>query len=352
MSRYFVRWRTCAVSRGASWNRRTWPCDSCGARQQRRFARLQIAKDLTARGPAHGFGRHIASSACASSAIGLARDHDDGVAWSRESTRRGQRSGTSRGCSRPARDRSSLAASGAAEKVVRLVEQDLVRQAGAAPQRHSRGSSVSRYLALSWCDIFDRSMTTLTSGWRSARASSRALRRRIVAAEHDDARQRFERPIVALGIDDAHAVALQDQLLAQQARQPRLAGARLAGDQNRAAAHGEADRRRRRADARAAAAGGPSARRTAAAAATRAGCSRRRPAGPVPGIDFVGDRAQRGAAPGDRDADLARVEQIVIVLRVADADGVVNRDAAARAAPAEGRSTWRPPAAGPSGGRD
>ena len=48
--------------------------------------------------------------------------------------------------------------------------------------------------------------------------------------------------------------------------------------------------------------------------------------GPVPSIDFVGDGAQRGAAPFDRDADLARVEQIVVVFRVADADGVVNRD--------------------------
>ena len=53
--------------------------------------------------------------------------------------------------------------------------------------------------------------------------------------------QRFERSIVAFRIDDADAIALQDRLLAQQARQPRFAGARLAGDQNRPAAHGEAD---------------------------------------------------------------------------------------------------------------
>ena len=43
------------------------------------------------------------------------------------------------------------------------------------------------------------------------------------------------------------------------------------------------------------------------------------------GNHFVSDGAQRRAAPFDGHADLARVEQVVIVLRVADADRVVNR---------------------------
>ena len=67
------------------------------------------------------------------------------------------------------------------------------------------------------------------------------VRRRIVPAENDDTRQRLEGPIIAFRIDHAHAVPLKDRLLAHQARQPRFAGARLTGDQNRPAAHGEAD---------------------------------------------------------------------------------------------------------------
>ena len=43
------------------------------------------------------------------------------------------------------------------------------------------------------------------------------------------------------------------------------------------------------------------------------------------GNHFVSDGAQRRAAPFDGDADLARVEQVVIVLGVADADRVVDR---------------------------
>ena len=43
--------------------------------------------------------------------------------------------------------------------------------------------------------------------------------------------------------------------------------------------------------------------------------------------DFIGDGSQRRATPAHRDAQFARVDQIVIVLGVADADGVVQRGA-------------------------
>mgnify|MGYP003335827617 CR=1 FL=1 len=59
------------------------------------------------------------------------------------------------------------------------------------------------------------------------------------AAEHRHAGKRFERGVVPLGVDHAHAVAVQDQLLAEQAGNPRLARSRVAADEDVAAPHGE-----------------------------------------------------------------------------------------------------------------
>ena len=41
--------------------------------------------------------------------------------------------------------------------------------------------------------------------------------------------------------------------------------------------------------------------------------------------DFIGNRAQRRTAPSDRYPDFAGIEEIVVVLGVADSDRVVNR---------------------------
>ena len=129
------------------------------------------------------------------------------------------------------------------EVVVRLVEQDLVRQPGPAPQRRRAAAAACAGTRSSHdARSSTRSMMTLTSGWRSARASSRARGGGSSPPERDDARQRFERAVVAFGIDDADTVALQDQLLAEQAGQPRFPGAGFAGDEDRPAANGQADR--------------------------------------------------------------------------------------------------------------
>src|SRR6185436_6638376 len=66
--------------------------------------------------------------------------------------------------------------------------------------------------------------------------------RRLVAAKPQDVWQRFQRPVIAFRIDDAEAIALQDQLFADQSRKPGLPGPRLAGDQDRSTADGQLHR--------------------------------------------------------------------------------------------------------------
>ncbi|MEZ5287891.1 MAG: hypothetical protein R2712_24445 [Vicinamibacterales bacterium] len=65
----------------------------------------------------------------------------------------------------------------------------------------------------------------------------------ILSAEDDHAGQAAERQEVAFRVDGAEAVALEDELLAQQARKSRLAGSGLAPDEDRAATHGKPHRR-------------------------------------------------------------------------------------------------------------
>jgi hypothetical protein len=59
----------------------------------------------------------------------------------------------------------------------------------------------------------------------AVRVSQRATqiawrRRRVVSTEHREAGKSFERAVVPFRIDHAHAVPVQNQLLAEQARQP------------------------------------------------------------------------------------------------------------------------------------
>jgi len=57
--------------------------------------------------------------------------------------------------------------------------------------------------------------------WVSQSATQIArCRRRVVPAEYRDAGKQLESPVVAFRIDHAQAVAMQDQSLAEQARQP------------------------------------------------------------------------------------------------------------------------------------
>ncbi len=59
----------------------------------------------------------------------------------------------------------------------------------------------------------------------------------VFAAEHGDAGQRFQRAIIALGIDHAHAVSMEDQLLAEEPGHPRLSRLDVTGDEHVASAH-------------------------------------------------------------------------------------------------------------------
>jgi hypothetical protein len=129
----------------------------------------------------------------------------------------------------------------ATEVVVGFVEQNLVRQSGFAPERHElrqqRAHVLDLFAVRYFREIDDRADVRMPQRPRQLAS----VRRRIVAGERDDARQRLERSIVAFGIDDADAIALQNELFAQQPGEPRLAGARLAGDENRSSANRQAD---------------------------------------------------------------------------------------------------------------
>jgi len=128
----------------------------------------------------------------------------------------------------------------AAEKVVRFVDKDLVRQPDGATQRHEHLKQCLYVLTFFGVRDFRE-----VDDDADVRVAERAheftrLRRWVIAAEGDDTRKRFERAIVAFRIDDAEAVALQNRLLAEQAGEPRFAGAGFAGDQNRPPSNGEA----------------------------------------------------------------------------------------------------------------
>lgn len=62
------------------------------------------------------------------------------------------------------------------------------------------------------------------------------------AAQHHDAGQGFEAGVVAFRIHDARAVPLENQLLAEQPGDPRLARLGIADNQDVATANGQRDR--------------------------------------------------------------------------------------------------------------
>ena len=118
---------------------------------------------------------------------------------------------------------------------------------------------------------------------------------------------------------------MKNRLFAQQACQPRLAGAGLTGDEDRPPANGETDL--------VSVVLTPEDEASATHLAGRQARLLRHPPNVVghgdgsrASDDLVGHRPQRGAAPLDRDTDFARIEQIVVVFGVADADRVVDRD--------------------------
>ena len=122
---------------------------------------------------------------------------------------------------------------------MRFVEEDLVGESGAPAQRVEQRQHRSQVLAASMVRHVRQIDDHAEAGMAERACELPRARRRILSAERDDAGQVAERLIVPLGIDDAQAVALQDQLFAEQPRQPRLAAARFAGDQDRPSADGE-----------------------------------------------------------------------------------------------------------------
>ena len=86
-------------------------------------------------------------------------------------------------------------------------------------------------------------MMTLTSGWRSVRTSSRDRGGGSSPPSLKTCGSVSSDTVIAFRIDDAEAVALQDQLFADQSGEPGLASPRLAGDQDRSTARQPAPRR-------------------------------------------------------------------------------------------------------------
>ena len=101
-----------------------------------------------------------------------------------------------------------------------------MRQAGPAPQhvqRRQTASDVSHlFIVRQTREVNDHAAVRIAK-----RAQQLAWRRRsIFASEHGHAGQAFERAVVAFRIDGAHAIAVQNQLLAEQTRDPRFSGFR------------------------------------------------------------------------------------------------------------------------------
>ena len=159
----------------------------------------------------------------------------------------------------------------------------------------------------------------------SQRAQQLARRRRSVfASEHGHAGQAFERAVVSFRIDGTHAIAVQNQLLAQQARDPGLSGLGVAGHQHVAAANREREFTTVLQI--------PEQQTTAAARGNREIPGRRERSHivadgrrPAAIENDVGGRLQCLAAPGDGDADFSQSQELVVVFGVTDRDGVARR---------------------------
>ena len=87
----------------------------------------------------------------------------------------------------------------------------------------------------------ERSITILVSGWRNARATSLKRGGFLVAKDHD-AGERFQGRVVALGIDDAEAISLKEEMLGEESGDPRFAGTRVSRDEDIPAVNRRLDR--------------------------------------------------------------------------------------------------------------
>jgi len=143
-----------------------------------------------------------------------------------------------------------------------------------------------------------------------------------VDAMSDHARKRLEARVVALGIQDANRVALKDELLAEKPGDPGLAGLGISSDHDVTAAQRQVDVLSVVAH--------PEPNPAATAARKRDSARREKladvtgdRAGAVPGDHLVRNAPQGVAAPGDRSAQLADLEERMVVLSVADRKSVM-----------------------------
>ena len=213
---------------------------------------------------------------------------------------------------------------GVVQEVVRLIDEDAVWQTGATThdieRRQHRADVVDLRTLLHARQVDDDAAIGIAQG---AQQLPRGWRR-ILPAEDGDPRQRLERSVVAFGIDDAHAVPVQNQLLAEQPCHPGLAGLRVAGDQHVAPPHGEREL--------ATVFRVPEHETTACLADDRnlLRCRDLPDVGrdgwcPSAGNGEVGGGLQGIAAPGHCGADLGESQHLVVVFGVADGQHVPRR---------------------------
>ena len=155
------------------------------------------------------------------------------------------------------------------------------------------------------------------------------------------ARQMRQHPVIPLGIDDADRVARGHQALHERAGQPRFARMRIAVDQDIDAAGRDRNRPGR---CRHPSDGDAMPGRVRHGQAIRQdlfGDGRRDAGAVTSGEDPVHALQDGGEAIPRAAAEFARVEERQVVLRVAQGQHVVRRQARARGAPAAPRSPWR-----------
>lgn len=112
-----------------------------------------------------------------------------------------------------------------------------MRQRGSLPQEIECGQQCARVLELLVMRLprevdhhtvsgIPECTDQISRGWRGG-----------LAAEDRDAGQPLERGVVPLRVEHTDRIAVQDQLLAQEARNPGFAGCRIPGDQHVASAN-------------------------------------------------------------------------------------------------------------------
>ena len=121
--------------------------------------------------------------------------------------------------------------------VVGFVEQDAMRKSGSAPEGVQRGQGRPDVLQL--FIVREAGQIDDHAAVRVAERPQQLPRRRrsVFATQHGDAGQPFERAVVAFWIDGTDAVAVENELFAQETRDPGLSGLGIAGDQDVASAN-------------------------------------------------------------------------------------------------------------------